>query len=284
MLACGDDAAPARHAAPVPPQSRAVADPSVGIDTPLDGPARDFNAALVAELTGDTATAQAGYTRVLDAKDASPRMAELAAIHLARMESHAGHAQAAAALAARAVALAPSDPLVGDVLVELHEDGTGVVRGPALGQALPGAAPDLAAAWSAAEAANAVAHRLRIRVSFVALTAPIRAKESAVEDAVAKYRAIADRGGVAQVAARYRAGSLYYDLASSLLLVELPSELAPAAEASLRSTLRTRALRYLDLAATEFREALASPPSAEAELWQVAAEKDLKEVAATLGK
>jgi hypothetical protein len=108
------------------------------------------------------------------------------------------------------------------------------------------------------------------------LSSSIRLKEDATEDVVARYRAVAEAGGLAQIAASYRAGSLYHDLALSLLF-ELPPELDPAVAAGLRRTLRGRAIADLKKAVTEYRAALAAPKHPDDELWRLAAETDLRD-------
>ena len=100
---------------------------------------------------------------------------------------------------------------------------------------------------------------------------------------VAQYRAIAEHGGLALVAAHYRAGTLYHDLALGLLF-ELPPELDPNVAAGLKRTLRGRALGYLRKAAAEYKLALDAGPVADAELWRLAAETDLRVAQDVLGE
>jgi hypothetical protein len=94
---------------------------------------------------------------------------------------------------------------------------------------------------------------------------------------------VADHGGLAQIAASYRAGSLYHDLALGLLF-ELPPELDPAVAAGLRRTLRGRAVAYLKKAVTEYRASLAAPKHSDDELWRLAAEADLHAARDVLGE
>lgn len=290
--ACGDDAQPAQAPTHAVAASRAVADPAQGVTTELDGAAIGFGDALLAELAGDGSAARAAYEQVLAAPDAPPLVTARAAMHLAQMEARAGKNRRALDLAARAAALAPSDLIVAEGLAQLHSDvlaasgaaaGAGEIRGPRLGAPLPGVDPRVAADFAAAERALGNVHKLHPRPLIEALSASIRAKEDATEEVVAKYRAVAEHGGLAQIAASYRAGSLYYDLALGLLF-ELPPELDPAVAAGLRRTLRGRALAYLHKAVTDYKACLAAAPLPDAELWRLQAEADLREALAILGE
>jgi hypothetical protein len=143
--------------------------------------------------------------------------------------------------------------------------------------------PRVADAFAAAERALEQVHKLRPRPIIEALSTSIRAKEDATEDVVLKYRAVAEHGGLAQIAASYRAGSLYHDLALGLLF-ELPPELDPAVAAGLRRTLRGRAVAYLKKAVVEYRASLAAPKHPDDELWRLAAETDLRGARDVLGE
>lgn len=281
LLACGDDARP--HAPPPATASpERFADPARGQATELDGSAPAFGAAVVAELTGDVAAARAGFERVLAADDAPAALQARAALHLAQLEARTGNGRHALDLVARASALAPGDAALGEGVAELRAAivaaaGAGDLRGPRLGTPLPGVAPEVAEQFAAAERALARVHQLRPRPLIEALSSSIRAKEDATEDVVQKYRAVAAHGGLAQIAAGYRAGSLYHDLALGLLF-ELPPELDPAVAAGLRRTLRGRAVAYLRKAVADYAASLAAPrpPGDAAELWRLAAETDLR--------
>jgi len=286
--ACGDDV----PRAPEPPTSaapdRAAADPARDIATELDGTSPAFGGAVLAELTGDLAAARAGFERVLAATDTPAALAARAALHLAQLELRTGKSRHALDLVARASALAPSDVAIAEGVAELQADvvaaaGTEDLRGPRAGTPLPGVAPPVAAAFAAAERALERVHRLRPRPIIEALSTSIRAKEDATEDAVQKYRAVAEHGGLAQIAASYRAGSLYHDLAIGLLF-ELPPELDPAVAAGLRRTLRGRAVAYLKKAVTEYQASLAAPKHPDGELWRLAAETDLRGARDVLGE
>ncbi|HEY0479803.1 MAG TPA: hypothetical protein VGD37_19925 [Kofleriaceae bacterium] len=288
LVGCGDSAPPVPRPAEVAAPERAAADPTRGITTELDGAAPELGAAVLAELTGDLAAARAGFERVLDASDAPPAIAARAALHLARLESRAGKSRHALELVARASALAPSDVAISEGVAELQADvvaaaGTGDLRGPRLGTPLPGVEPRVAEAFAAAERVLARVHKLRPRPVLEALSSSIRVKEDATEDAVARYRAVAEHGGLAQIAASYRAGSLYHDLALGLLS-ELPPELDPAVAAGLRRTLRGRAIADLKKAVAEYRSTLAAPKLPDDELWRLAAETDLRGARDLLGE
>jgi len=281
LAACGDRGPPSPRLAQVVASGRAAADPALGVTTPLDGPAPQLAAAVFAELTGDRATARAGFERVLAGADGSPGLAARAALHLAQLESRAGNNHHALELAGRAAALAPGDVAIAEGVAELQADvvaaaGAGDLRGPRLGTPLPGVDARVADAFVAAERALARVHRLRARPVLETLSSSIRVKEDATEAVVARYRAVAEFGGLAHIAASYRAGSLYHDLALGLLF-ELPPELDPAVASGLRRTLRGRAIADLKKAVTEYRAALAAPKHPDDELWRLAAETDLRD-------
>jgi hypothetical protein len=268
LAACGDDARPRQRPAETSAPDRAAADPARGLTTELDGASPAFGDAVLAELTGDVAAARAGFERVLAASDTPSPLAARAALHLAQLESRTGKNRHALDLVARASALAPSDVAIADGVAELQADvvaaaGAGDLRGPRIGTPLPGVPPRVADAFAAAERALEQVHKLRPRPIIEALSTSIRAKEDATEDVVLKYRAVAEHGGLALIAASYRAGSLYHDLALGLLFGGVPE-------------LRVRALAYLKSAAASYRASLASPPLADAELWRLAAETDLR--------
>jgi hypothetical protein len=288
LAGCGDDARPRQRPIEATAPDRAAADPARGVTTELDGASPAFGDAMLAELTGDLAAARAGFERVLAAGDTPPPLAARAALHLAQLASRTGKRRRALDLVARASALAPSDVVVAEGVAELQADvvaaaGAGDLRGPRLGTALPGVAPAVADAFAAAERALAQVHRLRPRPVLEALSTSIRLKEDATEDVVQRYRAVAEHGGLAQIAASYRAGSLYHDLALGLLF-ELPPELDPAVAAGLRRTLRGRAVAYLKKAVVEYRASLAAPKHPDDELWRLAAETDLRGARDVLGE
>lgn len=287
-LSCGDDAPPRPRPAEIAAADRAAADPARGITTELDGASPAFGEALLAELTGDIAAARGGFERVLAANETPAPLAARAALHLAQLESRMGKSRRALDLVARASALAPSDVVIAEGVAELQADvvaaaGAGDLRGPRLGTPLPGVEPRVAEAFAAAERALEQVHKLRPRPLIEALSTSIRLKEDVTEAAVQKYRAVAEHGGLAHIAASYRAGSLYHDLALGLLF-ELPPELDPAVAAGLRRTLRGRAVAYLKKAATEYRSSLTAPKHPDDELWRLAAETDLRGARDVLGE
>ncbi len=288
LAACGDPEQRRVIAETTPAADRSAADPAEGITTELDGAAAAFGEAMLAELTGDQATARAGFERVLASPDSPAPLAARSALHLAQLESRAGRSGHARDLSLRASALAPNDPVIIDGGAQIRASavaasGAGDLRGPRLGTALPGVDPAVAALFAAAEKAREKVHRLRPRPIIEALSTSIRAKEDATEAVVAQYRSIAEHGGIALVAAHYRAGSLYHDLALGLLF-ELPPELDPNVAAGLRGTLRGRARVYLKKAAAEYKLALAAAAVPDAELWRLAAETDLRAAQDVLGE
>ena len=283
LAGCGEDQ---RAPAPAPPphaEQVHAADPAEGASSDLDGVAPVFSDAVLAELEGDTTAARAGFEHVLSASDAPPPLAARAALHLAQMETREGkNPRHALDLVARATTLAPGDAAVAEGVAQVEADvvaasGAGDIRGPKLGTPLPGVDAKVADAFSAADQALVRVHAIRPRQRL-----DVWAKEDATEDVAARYRAIAEHGGLARIAATYRIGSLYHDLALGLLF-ELPPGLEPSVAGELRRTLRTRALAYLKKAAASYQECLAAPRLPEAELWQLAAETDLRNARDVLG-
>ncbi len=288
LAACGDDVPRTKLPETAPSMDRAVADPSIGITTELDGPAPSFSDAVLAELLGDESAARAGYERVLAAPDSPAALAAKSALHLSQLESLAGRSRHALDYVVRAAALAPGDIAIAEGVAQIRADavaasGEGSIRGPRIGEPLTGVEPKVAEAFAAAERAMAKVHRLRPRPFIEALSSSIRAKELATEDVVARYRAVADHGGPAAIAGHYRAGSLYHDLALALLF-ELPPELDPNVAAGLRRTLRGRAQAYLKKAVAEYELALAETAAPDSELWRLAAETDLRSARDVLGE
>lgn len=281
-VACGDDGPRQTPPPAAPAKSRAAADPADGVATAYDGPAPWFGAALLAELTGDEAAARAGFEHLLGATDAPPQLAARAALHLAQFEARAGRSHRALDLVAHAAALAPSDVAVAEGIAQLRADivaasGAGDSHGPRVGFVLAGVDAKAADAFAAAERALAAVRRFHPRPFEVLLGAT----EDATEDVVAKYRALAERGGLVKIAADYRIGSLYHDLAYGLLS-EAP--LDPTVAAGLRRQLRERALAYLRRAITAYEACLAGATSPDAELWRLAAETDLRGAREVLGE
>ncbi|HUJ62919.1 MAG TPA: hypothetical protein VLX92_30660 [Kofleriaceae bacterium] len=276
VAACGQSGPPASHAPPPAPARVAAADPARGITTTLDGVAPLYSEGALAELSGDDAAARAAYDKLLAASDAPPPIAARAALHLAQLEARAGKTHHALDLGARAAALAPNDVAVAEGLAQLRADvvaasGTGDGRGPPIGTPLPGADPRVADAFADAERALAVVRRFQPRAFEILLGA----NEDATEGVVARYRAVAEHGGLAQIASDYRIGSLYHDLALGFL-IELPGQLDPRVAAGIRGTLRGRAIAYLKRAVTAYEACLAGPALPDAELWRLAAETDLR--------
>jgi len=283
---CGDDTPPVPAPAP-PPAVVAVADPAIGMHTPLDVTAPSFGDALLDELTGDDVAARAGFERVLAASDAPPGLSARAALHLARMEARAGKTRRALDLVARATALAPSDLVIAEGAAQLESEvgarGASDIRGPRLETPLPGVDPKVTEEFVAAEHALERVHRMRLRPFIEALSSSIAAKENATEEVVTVYRAVAEHGGLAKTASDYRIGSLYHDLAVGLVF-DLPPELDPNVAAGLRRTLAGQAIGYLHKAVEAYRACLAGAATTEAEPWRLAAEADLRGALDLLGE
>ncbi len=285
-VACTDDARP-RDTHPAKPEvDRRGADPSQGITTELDTASAAFGDGVLADLMGDAAAARAAFENVLASPESPPNVAARAALHLAQIMSREGNRRDAQDLVARAEAFAPNDPVIKDGADQLRRalvssSSTGEVRGPPPNTPLHGVDPKVAEEFAAAEKTLATVNRTRLQpVMFESALKSLRIKEDATEGLVAKYRTIAEHGGLAAVAARYRAGSLYHDLALALFIVQLPGELI--GKEQMRRLYRSRAWMFLERAAVEYRACLAVSPTPDAELWRLAAENDLKRATAVL--
>ncbi|HSD91097.1 MAG TPA: hypothetical protein VLB44_26425 [Kofleriaceae bacterium] len=276
LVACGDDQPRGSSRPATAAHGSNAADPAAGVTTDLDGPAPAFGDGVLAELTGDETAARASYERVLGSQDAPADVAARAALHLAQLEARAGKTGRARDLIARAAALAPADPTITEgadrVRAEIvARSSAGDIRGPKIGTQLAGVEPEVAALFAQAEQALARVHAMRPRQRLA-----VWEKEDATADVVRRYRAVAEHGGVAQIAAEYRIGTLFHDLALSLLF-EPPADL--------RRTLRAGAFAYLKKATTAYKASLATAaPTENEQLWHLAAETDLRAALDVLGE
>lgn len=286
-IGCADSEPIATTIESTPPTSRAAADPAIGQRTDLDSAAPGFGDAVLAELTGDEAAARASYERVLASNDVPPVIAARAALYLAQLESRSGRTRHALDLIARAITLAPADPVITEGAQTLQADvvaaaGAGEIRGPAVGTALPNVPADVAEQFAAADRLLAQWHRTHLRIVIEALTRSINDRINATAVVVSRYRAIAEGGGPARAAATYRIGSLYHDLALELAFADLPPELEKGAR-DLRATLRGLAIANLRRAITEYRAVGDAATTPDSELWRLAAETDLRRALDVLG-
>jgi len=284
-LGCGDPPPPARAVPDAGPAAVVAAPPAL----PEPATATGYWAAFFDDVVaGDRDAARAGYEAALARADVDPQLAARAALRLADLEGAAGNRRRALELVARAAALGTDDDAVQDAAERQRArlmaapSGAADVRGPAVGTPLPGVAPAVAAAFAAAEAQLAQVHRMRMVPVLEALSSTVRAKQRATEEAVRAYRAVAEAGGIARVAAQYRIGSLYHDLALELVF-DLPPELDPGVASRLRRSLRTSALGYLKKATAAYR-ASKDEPAADAQAWRAAADADLRGAEALLGE
>lgn len=273
---CTDESHRATRRATQPPHGESVADPALGVTTDLDGIVPELGDGLVAELTGNDVDARRSYEQVLASADAPADVAARAALHLAQLEARAGKTGRARDLIARATALAPNDVAVIEGADRVRADfvaaaGAGDIRGPKLHEPLPGVDGRVAAAFAAAEDALERVHAMRPRQRLA-----VWEKEDATANVVRRYRAIAEAGGIAQVAAEYRIGSLYHDLALGLMFEPVAAEL--------RRTLFSGARNYLKKAAIAYRASLAATAPPEAQLWRDAAQSDLRAANDVLGE
>jgi len=290
ILAVGFAACTGEPRAAVAVHDSGIAAIDAAAPPPAPAAAEGYWAAFLDDVvTGDRAAARAGYEATLAQADADPALAARAALRLADLEGAAGNRRRALELVARAAALAPGDDAVQDSAVRLRArlvtapSGAADVRGPPVGSSLPGVPARVAAAFAEAEAALADVHRRRLKPVLEALSTSVRAKERATEAAARAYRAVAETRGLARVAAQYRIGSLYHDLAIELVF-DLPPELEPGVALQLRRTLRASAVGYLRKAAAAYRICLAeTAPQADAAPWRVAAETDLRGAEELLG-
>jgi hypothetical protein len=274
--ACTDHDPPTAHRTTEPLHGELVADPAQGMKTELDGVAPLYGDGLLAELTGDEAAARAAYERVLANGDAPADVAARAALHLAQLEARTDKSGRARDLIARATALAPDDSTVVEGADRVRAEivaasGAGDIRGPKIGTPLPGVDARTVRAFAAAEQALARVHAMRPRQRLA-----VWEKEDATADVVRRYRAIAESGGVAKLAAEYRIGTLYHDLALGLMF-------EPVA-ADLRRTLFTGARAYLKKATTAYKSSLTTTVPAEAEVWRLAAQTHLQAAQDVLGE
>jgi len=237
-----------------------------------------WQAYLEAQLGGDVEVARRGFEEVLALAADDPVAAARAAVELAGLEALAGNRRRALELLARAQSLAPDDPTVADAAGSLSARlaatpaGQSDVRGPAPRTALPGVTPAVAAAWRSAEQLLVTAHRIRMKPVLEALSGSVRSKENATESAARAYREIAEVGGVAAVAAEFRIGTLYHDLAVELVF-DLPPELDASVANRLRRTLRASAVAYLRRAVAAYERALAIGVTGP---WRVASEASVR--------
>jgi hypothetical protein len=276
LAACGDDQQRPATQPSVPTHASSAADPAAGVTTELDSVAPAFGDGVLAELTGDDAAARASYEQVLSASDVPTDVAARAALHLAQLEARAGKSGRARDLIARATALAPADTGVSEGADRVRAEivagsSAGDIRGPKIGTPLPGVPARIAKAFAAAEQALAHVHSMRPRQRLA-----VWEKEDATAGVVRRYRAIAEYGGVAQVAAEFRIGTLYHDLAIGLLV----EPIAP----DLRRTLRTGAFGFLKKSVTAYKASLAVKATPEAEQWRTHAEVALRAAVDVLGE
>jgi len=282
VLGCGDDAKPPPPSTAPVAASRVAADPAAGVITELDTPAPRLGEGLIAELAGRDGDARVAFDDVLAGSNVPAPVAARAALHLAQLEARTGKSGRARDLIARATSLAPTDLEIaeGAAQVEIGLRGANDIRGPRVGGSearavLAGVDAKTAAAFRTAEAALEAVHRMHPRPFLFTLSSSVRAKEDATEDAVAKYRVVAAAGGLAKLAADYRIGSLYHDLALGLVF-DLPPELDPSAAAVLRRTLSSRTIENLKKAVAAYRAAQSEGEVDGGEQWRRAASIDLR--------
>ena len=147
-----------------------------------------------------------------------------------------------------------------------------------MGTTLPGVSAEVADAFAKAEARLALVHRRRLQLLFGETQRSIDNRINATASVVALYRAVAASGGTALVAATYRIGTLYHDLAIDLSAAEPPAELMKDPARGLRTMLSNLAFTYLRKAETEYRASMDAPQTADSELWRLAAQTERRSV------
>jgi hypothetical protein len=289
LAACDTASAPSVGPPLGGPVPGALADPARDVSGAPGGATAFYQGLLADTLAGDIAGAAAGYERALADVTGEPNTAARAALRYAGLEAAGGETRRAIELLARAGALGEGDPVLTEQIERLQRAlGLGAakveVRGPPLGTQVAGAEPAAAQRFERAEALLARAHRIRItpvtieRMSSV--SSSIRVKESATEAAVRAYYEVAV-DGPAVIAANYRIGSLYHELALALVF-QLPEELDPSVAGRLRRSLRSNTIAYLRKAVAAYRRALDSGVGAEK--WRAAAQTDLRGALDLLGE
>ncbi|MCG8417943.1 MAG: hypothetical protein MJE77_08380 [Proteobacteria bacterium] len=246
---------------------------------------------LLETLHGDVASARTAYEEVVaEGGPLSPEIAARAALRLAELEFLAGRRRRALELTARAWSLGRDHIEIVERadrlqtrLGSLRSDGS-EVRGPPISTRLESVSAGAAEPFSRAEELLRAYHHIRLAPRLERLRAGVRAKENAMEAAVRAYRAVLSHREVAAiVAAEFRIGSLYHDLALSLMF-DLPPELEPRAREQLRRSLRVSAMSYLRRARAAYQRSLdraVDPPVGER--WTVAARVGLRSVSDLLG-
>lgn len=287
LAGCGDEAR-------IPGAPAALADAgAVGaqVEAPLDDSwaVRYYQGYLAETVRGDVASARAAFEEVVaGAGQESPRVAARAALRLAELEALAGRRRKAVELLARASVLGRDDPRIVEQTDRLQVQLASVraqaseVRGPPLGAELPEASEQARALFAAAEKELGQYYGISLQPRLEALRASVRSKERATEQAVRAYReVIALAEPAAVVAAEFRAGSVYHDLAIALMF-DLPPELEPQAAARMRRSLRARALGYLRKAESAYGRSLEAAAGRGGEVgterWRAPAELGLRSV------
>jgi len=281
--ACGSDDA-TQQAAP-----RDLVRPTRGDAAPEPAPrpqqARYYDAYLAEILDGDAPRASEAYRQVMDLADSrEATLAARAALRLAQLETLQGNRREAVELVARAVALGGQDPDVVEQADALQDElgavqATGTdVRGPPLGTELTGVSDEAKAKFGKAEKLSRGYYQDSTRPRIEDPQAGARARQRAAELAERAYGAVIDLGEpAAAVAAEFRIGSLYHDLAVSLVS-EQPPELERRALGRLRRQQNSRAARYYRTARAAYRRSLAFGQDDSSDRWRREAQKGLESV------
>jgi hypothetical protein len=283
---CGDPQTSSETAAAVP---RPLT--TDGLDAPAPAPApelaRYYEAYLAETLRGDVENAREGYREVMDSADSQRVvLAARAALHLAELEAWRGNRREAIDLVARATALGEQDrdiveraDQLQDGIAALQGARSGDVRGPSLGKSLKGASEEARAKFAKAEKRAATYYKNDVKPRIEDPQAGARSRQRAVEVAERAYRAVTDLGEpTATVAAEFRIGSLYHDLAVALVSEQPPELLDRRAIGRLRRQQEIRAARYLRTARAAYRRSLVIEEDPASDRWRRESEKGLQSV------
>jgi len=273
LAACpGDDVAPQP---PTPTAAVAVVSP---VATPAPAPqlARYYQAYLDEVFGGDIDTARAAYREVMATADTRQRvLAARAALRLAAIEAWTGNRREAIELAVRATALGGQDrdlveraDQLQDGIAAIGRPRVGDVRGPPIGTELTTVSVEAREKFARAERLTTAFHAVKVKPRIEDPQAGARARQRAAEVAARAYGAVVDLGEpAATVAAEFRIGSLYHDLAVALVS-EAPPELDRRAAARLRRQQKAKAARHLRTARAAYLRSRAIGESAASARWR----------------
>jgi tetratricopeptide (TPR) repeat protein len=276
----GDDVAPPQRA-PIRPVVALATPP-----TPARAPqvARYYEGYLAEVLRGDVVTARAAYEEVVgNVQTHDGLLAARASLRLAAIEAWSGNRREAYELLARATALGGQDEDIVERADHLHDELATVVStvanvpGPPIGSEMMGVTAETHEKFARAE---------KLALTYYRASARGRARKTAAEAAARAYGAVIDLGEpAATVAAEFRIGSLYHDLALAVVS-EQPPELIELFDitvrrqsfAHFRRQQRAKSVRHLRTARAAYLRSLAIGETASSARWRREARKGLESV------